>query len=76
MVMRKCRVGVVRGGPVIVVALVPVLRCRVGVIRGGPVIVVALVPVSRCGVVSNKVAGWGAFDVLTLSLLPRLHGVP
>jgi hypothetical protein len=41
---------------------------------GGPVIVVALVPVSRCGVVSNEVAGWGAFDVLTLFLLPRLHG--
>jgi hypothetical protein len=31
----------------------------------GPVIVAAAVPVSRCGVVSDEVAGLGAFHVLT-----------
>jgi len=41
----------------------------------GPVVVRAAVPVSRCGVVSDEVAGLGAFHVLTSSLLPRLHGV-
>jgi hypothetical protein len=43
--------------------------------RRGPVVVSATVPASRCGVVSDEVAGLGAFHVLTLSLLPRLHGV-
>jgi hypothetical protein len=43
--------------------------------RCGPVIVSAVVPASRCGVVSDEVAGLGAFHVLTSSLLPRLHGV-
>jgi hypothetical protein len=33
--------------------------------RRGPVIVAAAVPVSRCGVVSDEVAGLGAFHVLT-----------